>query len=140
MKNLQTSTIKFPKLQETSTKDLIKCLSEPAKYKTLNCGKETRKEIITVLNRRISLPLYIPIVSLLCSFLLIKNNTKKKFILNKYSIFGLSFLTLLYAELVIRYTGLSNLVSAIFIFTPFLLIPIIYFLLIFQFSRESLLK
>ena len=140
LKNLQTSTIKFPKLQETSTKDLIKCLSEPAKYKTLNCGKETRKEIITVLNRRISLPLYIPIVSLLCSFLLIKNNTKKNFILNKYSIFGLSFLTLLYAELVIRYTGLSNLVSAIFIFTPFLLIPIIYFLLIFQFSRESLLK
>jgi hypothetical protein len=71
---------------------------------------------------------------------LIKNNTKKKFIFNKYSIFGLSFLTLLYAELVIRYTGLSNFVSAIFIFTPFLLIPIIYFLLIFQFSRESLLK
>jgi lipopolysaccharide export system permease protein len=140
LKNLQTSTIKFPKLQETSTIDLIKCLSEPAKYKTLNCGKETHKEIITVLNRRISLPLYIPIVSLLCSFLLIKNNTKKKFIFNKYSIFGLSFLTLLYAELVIRYTGLSNFVSAIFIFTPFLLIPIIYFLLIFQFSRESLLK
>ena len=79
LKNLQTSTIKVPKLQETSTIDLIKCLSSPTNYKTLNCAVDTKKEIITVLNRRISLPFYIPIVALLCSFLLIKSQKKVNF-------------------------------------------------------------
>ena len=95
-------------------------------------------EIITVLNRRIVLPTYIPLIALLCSFLLIKKHNKKRnFLLNKYSIFIFSFLILLYAELIIRYTGISKTVGILFIISPLILIPIIYSFIIFKLSRES---
>ena len=78
-----------------------------------------KKEITTVLNRRIVLPFYIPVLSLICSLLLIK--TKKNIFLNKFSIFIYSFLVLLYAELIIRYTGINELIRIIFIISPFIL-------------------
>ena len=137
--NLETSTIKVPKLQETNTAYLLKCILNLTND-NFNCKENTKKEIVTVLNRRIVLPLYIPIISLICSFLLIKKSSKKSYFLNKYSIFILSFLILLYAELIIRYTGISNLIGFIFIISPFVLIPLIYFMLIFKLTRESLIK
>ena len=136
--NLKTSTIKLPKLQETTTLDLTKCVINSTTNKSLNCIENSKKEIITVLNRRIVLPTYIPLIALLCSFLLIKKHNKKRnFLLNKYSIFIFSFLILLYAELIIRYTGISKTVGILFIISPLILIPIIYSFIIFKLSRES---
>ena len=57
--NLQTSTIKVPKLQETPTSDLLRCVFTSYNEKILNCKKNTKKEITTVLNRRIVLPFFI---------------------------------------------------------------------------------
>ena len=48
----------------------------------LNCKENTKKEITTVLNRRIVLPFYIPIISLLCCFLLVKPSTQNNYFLN----------------------------------------------------------
>jgi len=138
LENLQTGRIKQPKLQETSTLKLFQCMNASTGEYTTYCKKDTKKEITTVLNRRIVLPLYIPVIALICSFLLMKTQTHKKIFLNKYSIFILSFLVLLYAELIIRYTGLSKIIGALFLISPAILIPIIYFLLSFKLSRESL--
>jgi lipopolysaccharide export system permease protein len=140
LKDLQTDTIKVPKLQETPTSDLVKCILKKNKRKILNCEEHTKKEIITVLNRRIVLPFYIPIISLLCSFLLIKNETKKNYFSNKFSIFFISFLILLYSELIIRYTGIYKIISILFFISPLVLIPIIYTLLNFKLSKPSLTK
>ncbi len=135
LRDLQADTITFPKLQETSTHVLIRCLTGKS-LDTSNCKEETKKEIITTLNRRLVLPLYIPIIALLCSFLLIENKKQKKRFINQYSVFIISFLVLLYAELIIRYTGLSKIISLLFLTTPFLLILFLYFLLIYQTSRN----
>ena len=142
LKNLQTDTIKQPKLQETSTLNLLRCILFPDSSINVivNCNTNTKSEITTVLNRRIILPFYIPIISLLCSFLLIKNQVRKKSNFNKYYIFILSFIILLYAELIIRFTGISKLIGILFIISPIILIPIIYFLLIYKFSNESIVK
>ena len=140
LKDLQTDTIKDPKLQETPTLDLIKCMFKENKKKILNCEEHTKKEIITILNRRIVLPLYIPIISLLCSFLLIKNDSKKNYFSNKFSIFFISFLILLYAELIIRYTGIYKIISILFFISPLILIPIIYTLLNFKLAKPPLIK
>ncbi len=139
LNNLQSGTIKQPKLQETSTLILLKCIFNFGINELVNCSK-TKKEIITVLNRRVVLPFYIPVISLICSFLLIKVKTKKNYFLNKYSIFFFSFLTLLYAELIIRYTGISKFVGTLFIISPFILIPIIYSFLIYGLKKESVSK
>jgi len=142
LENLQTGTIKQPKLQETSTRNLLQCISSLANKlvdKDVGyCKENAKKEITTVLNRRILLPLYLPIVALLCSFLLIRSQTKRNFFLNKYSIFILSFLILLYAELIVRYTGISKIISTVFTISPIILIPIIYLSLIFKLSKESI--
>ena len=140
LKDLQTDTIKDPKLQETPTFDLVKCMFKENKKKILNCEEHTKKEIITILNRRIVLPLYIPIISLLCSFLLIKNESKKNYFSNKFSIFFISFLILLYAELIIRYTGIYKIISILFFISPLILIPIIYTLLNFKLAKPPLIK
>ena len=95
---------------------------------------------MTILNRRLVLPLYIPIIALLCSFLLIENKKKKKRFINQYSISILSFLILLYAELIIRYTGLSKTISLLFFVTPIILISTLYLVLIFKTSRDSISK
>ena len=135
LKDLQADTITFPKLQETSTHDLTMCLMG-RNFDTNNCKEGTKKEIVTTLNRRLVLPLYIPIIALLCSFLLIENKRQKRRFINQYSVFTISFLVLLYAELIIRYTGLSKIISLLFLTTPFLLILFLYFLLIYQTSRD----
>ena len=135
LENLSTSTIKTPKLQETPTHDLLRCILQSYPENILNCTKSGEKEIKTVLNRRFVLPFYIPIISLLCSFLMIRTEEKKNYFLNKYTIFSLSFLILLYAELIVRYTGISKIINILFIISPLILIPIIYLLLIYKFSK-----
>ena len=140
LKNLQTDTITSPKLQETSTKDLIKCFMGNKQNLSFDCKENSKKEILTMLNRRLVLPFYIPVIALLCSFLLIQNKPKKKKFINQYSVFTLSFLVLLYAELIIRYTGISKIISFLFLITPLILISIIYFLLIIKISKESVTK
>ena len=138
LENLSTDTIKTPKLQETPTYDLLQCIFQSYQEKILNCKKSAEKEIKTVLNRRFVLPFYIPIISLLCSFLMIKIEEKKNYFLNKYTIFSLSFFILLYAELIVRYTGISKIINVLFMISPLILIPIIYLLLIYKFSKESI--
>ena len=144
LESLQTGTITQPKLQETSTLKLLQCMNDlinqPINKDVGYCKENARKEITTVLNRRILLPLYIPIIALLCSFLLIKTQKKKNFFLNKYSIFILSFLILLYAELIVRYTGISKIISILFAISPMVLIPVIYMSLIFKLSKESIIN
>ena len=140
LSNLQTGTIKLPKLQETSTYFLLNCIFNFLEDKFMYCKGDAKNEIITTLNRRFFLPFYIPIVALMCSFLLLKIKSKRNYFLNKYSIFLLSFLILLYGELIIRYTSVSKTIGILFITTPFILIPIIYFTLMYQLSKESYLK
>ncbi len=136
LKNLKTGIIKQVKLQETSSGDLIRCITEFSKT-IINCKENAKDEIITVLNRRFLLPFYIPIIALICSFLLIRTQSKKNIFVNKYSIFFYSFLILLYSELIIRYTGISKLIGTLFVISPFILIPIIYFYLIYKLNRET---
>ena len=139
LKDLQTGVIKTPKIQETKTIDLLKCWLIFENLKILNCKEEAKKEITSVLNRRIFLPLYLPVIALMCSLLLIKNNSRnnsKYNFLNQYSVFAASFLILLYAELILRFSGLYKLVSFLFIISPLILIPVIYIFLIFKFKKE----
>ncbi len=140
LENLSPGTIKIPKLQETPTHVILQCVLKSYDEKILNCKKSAEEEIKTVLNRRFVLPFYIPIISLLCSFLMIRTEKKKNYFLNKYTVFTLSFLTLLYAELIVRFTGISEIVNILFLITPLILISTIYLLLIYQFSKESIIS
>ena len=129
---LSTRTIKLPKMQETSTFILGKCLINKNRN-TKICNDDSYKEIIPVLVRRTILPLYVPVITLICCLLLIKKNN---FFLNKTLIFLYSFTMLVITELLIRYTGLNFYIRNFYIFFPFCLFIFIYMVLIYQFSKE----
>ena len=130
--NFITTTIKQPKLQETSTTKLLSCFLNEDKQLNF-CKEDSKKEIIPILIRRIILPFYIPVIALICSFLLLKN---KRNFLNRISIFLLSFFTLIMTELIIRYTGLNYFLRSAYIILPFIMMALFYFLLLYKFFNE----
>ena len=136
--SIENNIIKKPKIQETSTMQLISCFTNKFD-KNIFCNEKSKKEVIPTLNRRIVLPIYIPIISLI-SCLLLANTKKNNLMLNKITIFLLSFFTLLFAELFIRYTGVNFLLNYLFIFFPFLLLPVMYLILIQKFKKEIIYK
>ena len=131
--DLSTTTIKKPKLQETSTLKLLNCLVRD-KFDNQICKKDIKNEIVPTLSRRIILPLYIPVISLICSLLLIK--TKARY-LNKFFIFIYSFVLLIFTEMAVRYTGINIFIKNFFILFPFFLGLIFYFFLNHKFSKET---
>lgn len=133
LRKLSTRTIKLPKIQETSTYQLLKCMMK----KNINlqfCNDDSLKEILPVLIRRLILPLYIPVISLICCLLLVKSNS---IFFNRYFIFSYGFIFLVLSELLIRYTGINYFVRQLYIFFPVILILFLYFLLIKFFSKET---
>ncbi len=132
LNNLSTATIKKPKLQEISTLKLLKCIFEKSNA-TKFCNQDAKKEILPNLIRRLILPLYIPVISLLCSFLLIKNKIS---LIDKFLIYFGNFSILVFTELLIRYTGINYQIRAIYILLPIVLIIISYFTLIYKFKKN----
>jgi len=132
LNDLNTRTIKKPKIQETSTVKLINCLIG----KDLNqdfCNQSFLNEIVPTLNRRIVLPFYIPVISLICCLLFLK--TEKKY-LNNFNIFLYSFCLLLFAELSVRFTGINVITQILFITLPIILMVIVYSFILLKFSSE----
>ena len=130
--DIDTNQIKQPKIQETSTNKLFKCVFKNELNNNF-CNNESKKEIIPALNRRLSLPLYIPVISLLCSLLIMKS---KKIYYKKSIIFSYCFVLLVIIELCIKYTGLNYITQIIFLIIPFILSVFLYIFLNGTFSKE----
>ena len=133
LSNLSTTTIKNPKIQETSTLKLFKCLTSEKNTSDF-CNENFKEEILPTLNRRMVIPFYIPVLSLISGLLLIKS---RKIYFNKIVVFLYSFSLLLFTELAVRYTGINNLISISFIILPFGLLFLLYSFLIYKFTDEA---
>ena len=134
LSNLQNTTIKKPKIQETSTYRLLGCLNNNY-FNDEYCRSSFKDEILPTLNRRIVFPLFFPTMALISSFLLIRS--KKTLLLNKVSVFGYCFIVLLFAELTIRYSGLSKILNNLFFILPIILSFFTYIFLKYKFLKES---
>ena len=133
--------IKVAKIQETSTGKILSCLknyylNNLSDNIVKNCPKNNIGIVIETFSRRIVMPLYIPLISIFISFLLIYKKTKKKKIINRYIFFIISFLLLVMTELLVRYSGISITNFYIYLLTPFISVPIVYFILLNNFKKE----
>lgn len=139
--NLDNRVIKDVKIQETSTFKILSCLKNHY-YKNIsegyvkNCPKNNIAIVVETFSRRVLMPLYIPLVSILISFMLIYTKNKKTKILNRYMFFMLSFILLVLAELLVRFSGISKIGFYTYFLTPFILFPILYLVLINKFWKE----
>ena len=139
--NLDNRVIKDVKIQETSTIKILSCLknhyyNQVSDAYVKNCPKNNISIVIETFSRRILMPLYIPLISILISFMLIYTKNKKAKIINRYIFFIISFILLVLSELLVRYSGISSIGFYTYLLTPFILFPILYFILINKFWRE----
>ena len=139
--NLDNRVIKDVKIQETSTYKILSCLKNyyynqiPEGY-IKNCPKNNIAIVIETFSRRIIMPLYIPLISILVSFILVSTKNKKTKVINRYLFFTLSFMLLVLSELLVRYSGISNIGFYTYLLIPFILLPILYLILLNNFWKE----
>jgi lipopolysaccharide export system permease protein len=133
--NLATRTIIQPKIQETSSRTLLNCVFNRNNNLNLNnCVKgDYQRESVQTLSRRIGEPLYIPLISIITSFLLIYKKEKKFIFLKKYILFSLSFLMLVLAQILLKYTGFSYVTAA-----SYFAFPVITSILFYTYLRKKM--
>ena len=139
--NISTRTIKLPKIQETSTYLLFKCIFDKSKsLEIANCSKEEGYKSVATqdLARRVGAPLYIPLVSIITSFLLFYKKEKTYNFLKKYILFILSFIVLIFAEILLKYTGLSMLVAVSYFAIPITVAFVFYAFLFKKIISEKI--
>jgi lipopolysaccharide export system permease protein len=145
--DLKTKSIIYPKVQETPSKILLNCFFKKTTHSLLKghhdlkChSEEQRIEVLAEINRRFGMSLYIPLLSLLSSFLLISREENKFKSWYKYFYFGLAFTILITAEILVRYSGKSLTHGFFYYLLPLLCIPVVYIELIRRFYYENLRK
>ena len=137
---ISTKSITEPKIQETSTIRILRCLQK--KNVILhNCNptkKNSRMNTKIEINKRFGMPFYIPLLALICCFLLDSRRDRKIYNLNKYIYFFVGFVILVAAEISVRYSGISWNHTAMYYLIPAGVIPLLYFILIRKFKYENL--
>ena len=138
---LASRSIILPKLQETSTLILINCVFRKDNFEILlNCPKNVKKDVVETISRRLGMPFYIPLITLISSFLLVANRKNKKKSSKPYLYFLISFLILIWAEIFVRYSGFSFFSFITYFITPIVLLPITYFILLKSMRSEKIKK
>ena len=139
LSGISTKSISAPKLQETSTLQIINCMRGNY-FNSHNCkgDKKNQRDTKIEVNKRFGLPAFIPLIALICCFLLSTRKDSKLSGLRKY-IYGLiSVIILTGSEVVVRYSGISWGFTGIFYILPLTTLPIIYFFLIRTFKYENI--
>ena len=106
-----------------------------------NCQTEDKekKDIKIEINKRFGMPIFIPLIGLICCFILSSRKEKKLSKKNNLTIYSIiSFIILVVSEITVRYSGISFNHTLIYYFLPIVLLPLIYILLIRAFKYENL--
>ena len=101
-----------------------------------NCSKGNRN-ILIELNRRFGMPLYIPILGLMVSFLLSSRKENRMAEFRKFIYFFIGVFVIVASEISIRYSTTTYNILLYYIL-PFLIISIIYLILLKTFKYENL--
>jgi lipopolysaccharide export system permease protein len=137
-----SKTTTYPKIQENNTLTLLNCIKPFLdESKTALSEQQCRARIDDIaaeVNRRLGMPLYILIISIIICYLLSSRKESKYYFLQKYIVFITAFIILVFAEIMVRYSGNSVLSTIIYYSLPPLLILINYLNLIRIFKFENL--
>ena len=140
-----SKSIKTPKLQEVNTVSLFECLIFTEKMITdtgdrlnFNCNKTVslKDKITQELFSRFFKPFYIPLLALVCGFLLIKSKNSQNFTSYKLKIFIIGVIIISVSEISNKFYSLNFIKNL-----SILLVPLILFILFYYyFKKQSNLK
>ena len=131
-----TRTTVTKKIQETSTKDLVKCLMIFHKsvdlidfskiYLDRNCGADNLENIHQELYSRLIKPLYITFLITISLLLILKSKDNYLYNNNKIKIYLLGFISIVFLELSSNFISTNLMQNLILIILPILLVLVIY--------------
>ena len=128
LSNYTTKTTTWPKIQEHKTFALFSCIINTLTKQIilkenfyLRCSPSFYKEVVQELLKRIYLPIYLPLVSLIACFLIIRSKETFNYSKLKILLFILGILILIISELSIKLASINQLAFIIFLFIPVLI-------------------
>ena len=127
-----TKTTTYRKIQEVDIMVLINCLknlylkTNYTEVEDFVCNNESLKNIKQETLKRIFKPFYIPVICLIASLLIFASKDSYAYSRVKIILFLLGIIALIASEISVRYSGLDNTKSLIFIGIPLMMIFIIY--------------
>jgi len=127
-----TKTTTYRKIQEVDIMVLINCLknlylkTNYTEVEDFVCNNESLKNIKQETLKRIFKPFYIPVICLIASLLIFASKDSYAYNRVKIILFLLGIIALIASEISVRYSGLDNTKSLIFIGIPLMMIFIIY--------------
>ena len=127
-----TKTTTYRKIQEVDIMVLINCLKNQylktnyTEVEDFVCNNESLKNIKQETLKRIFKPFYIPVICLIASLLIFASKDSYVYSRVKIILFLFGIIALIASEISVRYSGLDNTKSLIFIGMPLIMIFIIY--------------
>ena len=144
LNNLETNTTTYIKMQEISTLDIIRCLDFIYELNLFNkfkkidrCSSANTKNFIKEFYKRLIIPFYIPILSLIPFLLLISSKENTNYFRLKFLIFLLGVIAVIFSETTIRLISNSYIDNFVILILPIFLILILYLFFIKKFILRN---
>jgi len=145
LSNYTTKTTTFPKIQEIPTKILFNCILTVDKIKFFEvdekvfdqyfaCNNKNSKNMKQELFKRIILPFYLPLLSLIAAFVIIKSRDSYNYHKFQLLLLFIGIVIIIISEVSVRYTSINNISVLLF----FASIPIIFFTIFYCFLLNKL--
>ena len=133
LSKFESRTIKIAKMQELPSRKIIECsisLMKNVSYRErmFLCDSESLKNINQEIYKRFIKPMYIPLLTLVCCFLLTFSKIENNFSFKTIKVFLYIFIILVLSEILMRYIESSQL-----LFSLVIILPILIYFLIFNF-------
>ena len=133
LSRFDSRSIKIAKIQELPSKKIIECsisLMKGISYreKMFLCDFNSLKNINQEIYKRFVKPIYFPLLTLVCCFLLTFSKIENNFSFKTIKVFLYVFLILVLSEILMRYIETSQL-----LFVLVIILPIIIYFLIYKF-------
>jgi len=148
LSKFSTHTTTHPKIQEITTYDLLACIIKLNnfsssfiidKFKTkkllINCNINNIKISFQETFKRIILPFYLPVLTLIASLIIIKSKDDYEFFKYKLVLFVFGVMTIIISEISMRYSS-SNILENIYLVS----LPILLFFFIYIYFKIKLRK
>ena len=141
LSNYSTKTTTFPKMQEINTKILLSCallinnikifkIDEKIFKKYFACNEENSKNMKQELFKRFVLPFYLPLLSLIATFIIIKSKDSYDYQKLQFLLFLVGTMVVVISEVSVRYSSINNFLSLLFSTIPIMFFIGFYFLLL----------
>ena len=146
LSHISTNTTTYKKTQEVSTADLITCYKNihnkisadlSGILKIENCRTENINNILKEFHKRITLPMYIPALMLICLLVIIKSKENSNYTMYRLKIFFIGFITIILSELSLRFVEKNIFNNLIIFLIPIILIICLYITFYFKLNFKE---